>query len=89
MLLSLLLLCVGLSEDCPHAAPHLSVQQGAQEDHGRAHPVPGGEGVLEVDDGEDEAEELPQGHYKSDRQRGALCGQNEHTTDTHVPVDAG
>lgn len=75
---------MGSAQSRPHAAPHLGVQQRAQEDHGRAHPVPGGEGVLEVQDGEDEAEELPQRHDQSDRERGALRGQNEHATDAHI-----
>lgn len=47
--------------------------------------MPGSEGVLEVEDGEDETEELPQGHHQSDGERGALCGQDEHATDTHIP----
>lgn len=67
-----------------HAAQHLRVQQRAHKDHGRAHPVPGSEGVLEVEDGEDEAEELPQGHHQSDRQRGALCSENEHAADAYI-----
>lgn len=46
--------------------------------------MPGSEGVLEVKDGEDEAEELSQGHHQSDRQRGALSGQNEHTADADI-----
>lgn len=46
--------------------------------------MPGGEGVLEVQDGEDEAEELPERHHQRDRQRGALSGQDEHATDAHV-----
>lgn len=71
------------------AAVHLRVQQSSQEDHSRAHPVPGGEGVLEVKDGENEAEELPQSHHQSDGQRGALCGQNEHAADTHISERTG
>lgn len=68
----------------PHAAPHLRVEQRAQEDHGGAHPVPRSEGVLEVEDGEDETEELSESHHQSDGQGGALCGQDEHGTDAHV-----
>lgn len=49
--------------------------------------MPGGEGVLEVHDGEDEAEELSEGHHKRDRQRGALCSQDENTADAHVPEE--
>lgn len=85
--LRLLLLDVGSTQSRLHAAPNLRVQQSAQEHHGCAHPVPGGEGVLEVEDGEDEAEELSEGDHESDRQRGALCGQDEHATDAHVLCD--
>lgn len=46
--------------------------------------MPGGEGVLEVQDGEDEAEELSESHHQSDGQGGALCGQDEHAADAHV-----
>lgn len=46
--------------------------------------MPGGEGVLEVEDGEDEAEELPERHHQRDRQRGALGGQDEDAADAHV-----
>lgn len=46
--------------------------------------MPDGEGVLEVNDGEDEAEELSKCHHQSDGQRGALCGQNENTTDAYI-----
>lgn len=46
--------------------------------------MPDSEGVLEVQDGEDEAEELSESHHQSDRQGGALCGQDEHATDAHV-----
>lgn len=80
----LLLLGVGTAQSRPHAVPHLRVEQGAQEDHRGAHPVPGGEGVLEVQDGEDEAEELSERHHESHRQGGALCGQDEHAADAHV-----
>lgn len=67
-----------------HAAQHLRVQQRAQKDHSCAHPMPGSEGVLEVEDGEDEAQELPQGHHQSHRQRGAFCGQNEHAAYAYI-----
>lgn len=50
--------------------------------------MPGGEGVLEINDGEDEAEELPERHHQRDCQRGALCGQDENTTDAHVPEES-
>lgn len=46
--------------------------------------MPGSEGVLEVQDGEDEAEELSERHHESDRQGGALRGEDEHAADAHV-----
>lgn len=47
--------------------------------------MPGGEGVVEVQDGEDEADELSEGHHQGDGQRSALCGQDKDATDAHVP----
>lgn len=49
--------------------------------------MPGGEGVLEINDGEDEAEELPERHHQRDRQWGALGGQDENTTDANIPEE--
>lgn len=82
--LCLLLFYVRPPESCLDAAPHLSVHQSTHEDHSRAHPVPGSEGVLEINDGEDEADELSECHHQGDGQRSTLCGQDEHTTDTNV-----
>lgn len=84
---SLCLLLLDAPQSGAGAAPHLRVQQGAREHHSRAQPVPGGEGVLEVKDGEDEAEELAERHHQRDGQRGALCGQDENPTDAHVPEE--
>ena len=85
--LCFLLLNIWPTQSCPYAAPHLCVQQRTQEDHSCAHPVPGGERVLKVNDGEDEAEELSQGHHQGNGQRGALCGQNENPTDANIPEE--
>lgn len=52
------LLRSGSPESCLDAAQHLGVKQSPHKDHERAQPVPRSEGVLEVNDGEDEAEEL-------------------------------
>lgn len=49
--------------------------------------MPGGEGVLEVQDGEDEAQELSERHHQGDGERRALRGQDEDTTDAHVPEE--
>ena len=46
--------------------------------------MPDREGVLEVPHGDDEAEELPEGHHQGDGQRRALRGQDEHAADAHV-----
>ena len=83
--LRLLLFQLFFSSQChADASPDLRVNQGAQEDDGSAHPVPGGEGVPEVEDGEDEADELPQCDHQGHSERGTLCGQDEHAADTHV-----
>lgn len=46
--------------------------------------MPDGEGVLEVEDGEDQADELPQRHDQRDGQGGALGGQDEDPPDADV-----
>lgn len=69
----------------PQAVPELRVHQGAHEDKGGAQPVPAREGVLEVEDGEDEADELAQRHHQGDRQGRALRGQDENAADADVP----
>ena len=46
------------------------------------------EGVVEVDDGEEEREELAQGHDQGHAQRRALSRQDEHGADTNISVGA-
>lgn len=46
--------------------------------------MPGGEGVPEVEDGEDEADELAQRDHEGDGEGGALCGEPEDAPDAHV-----
>lgn len=46
--------------------------------------MPGGEGILEEEDGDDEADELPQCDHQGHGERGTLCGQDEHAADTHI-----
>lgn len=46
--------------------------------------MPDGEGVPEVEDGEDQADELPQRHDQRDGQGGALRGQDEDPPDADV-----
>lgn len=53
-------------EGAPSTGQHLCVEQCAQEDDGGAQPVPDGEGVVEVEDGEDEADKLAQRHHQGD-----------------------
>lgn len=72
-------------QEGPQAVPHLGVHQGAHEDKGSAQPVPACEGVLEVEDGEDEADELAERHHQGDGERRALRGQDEHAADADVP----
>ncbi len=42
------------------------------------------EGVAEVENGEEETDKLPECDDQGDHQRGALCRQDEHATNTHV-----
>lgn len=72
-------------QEGPEAVPHLGVHQGAHEDEGGAQPVPACEGILEVEDGEDEADELAERHHQGDREGRALCGQDEDAADADVP----
>lgn len=72
------------TQHCSHATQHLSVQQGAQEHHGCAQPVPRRERVLEVEDGEDEAEELSERDHQRDGERSALCCENEDAADANI-----
>lgn len=44
-----------------------------------------GERVPEVPDGEDQADELSQGHHQGHGQGGALGGQDENTLDADKP----
>ena len=78
-----------LAEGGAHAGPHLGVQQRAREHQARAQPVGRREGVAEIQDGEDEAHELPQGHHQRDGERRALRGQGEHAPDAHVSERRG
>lgn len=52
---SVLSVLARLALSCPQVVPHLRVQKGPKEDEASAQPVPGCEGVLEVQDREDEA----------------------------------
>lgn len=72
-------------QEGPQAVPHLGVHQGAHEDEGSAQPVPACEGILEVQDGEDEADELAERHHQGDREGRALRGQDEDAADADVP----
>ena len=56
----------------------------AAEDEGRRDDVSGRERVLEVEDGENERDELPQGHDEGHGQRCAFCRQDEHAPDTDI-----
>lgn len=46
--------------------------------------MPGREGVSEVEDGEDEADELAQRHHQRDGEGGALRGEDEDAADADV-----
>ena len=80
--LFLLLLLAGSDE-----GGNVGEEQRAPEHEGGADPVVHREGVLEVHDGEDEAEELAQGDHQGDGEAGALRGQHEHRGDADVLGD--
>ena len=62
----------------------LSEHQGPPEDTGGADPVEESEGVIEVDNGDDETDELAQRGDQRHRQGGTLCGQDEHCSQADV-----
>ena len=86
---SVLLLLLRLAFGGPQVVPHLCVHEGPSEDKQGAQPVPQGERVLEVQDGEDEADELAQRHDEGDGEGGTFCGDDEDAPDAHVPGGAG
>ena len=47
----------------------------------------GCEGILKVEDGEQETHELPQRQHQGDDQGGAFRCQGEHSSDTNVSVE--
>lgn len=73
-----------MGQEGPEAVPHLRVHESPHEDEGGAQPVPGREGVAEVEDGEDEADELAQRHHQRDGEGGALRGEDEDASDADV-----
>lgn len=84
---SLLLLLVSfllVAQQRSQAVPYFCVHQSSQKDKKGSYPVQGGERVPEVQDGEDEADKLPQSHHQCDCQGGALCGQDEDPTYANV-----
>lgn len=85
----LLVLLLRLAFAGPQVVPHLCVHEGPKEDKQGAQPVPQGERVPEIQDGENEAHELAESHDERDGEGGALCGEDEHTADAHVPGGAG
>jgi len=68
----------------PQQAGEVAEEHDAAEDEARAQPVDRGEGVLEVPDGEEQGQELPEGEHECGGEGGALGGQHEHGGDTQV-----
>ena len=62
-------------------------QESSSEDQPRAQPVVGSEGVVEVHDGEEKAEELPECDDQGDGETDALRGQHEHRGDADILSD--
>ena len=75
----LLLLSAGSEE-----SGNIREQESSPEDQSRAQPVVGSEGVIEVHDGEEETEELPECDHQRDGETGALRGQHKHGGDADV-----
>lgn len=71
-------------QEGPEAVPHLCVHESPHEDKGSAQPVPGREGVAEIEDGEDEADKLAQRHHQCDSEGGALRGEDEDAPNADV-----
>lgn len=71
----------------PHLVDHVGKEYGAEEDQHGAQPVVEGEGIAEVDDGEQQGDELAQRDHQGDGQRGALRGQHIDGADAHVLGD--
>ena len=61
-------------------------EQGTQKHERSARPVVHGEGILEVEDGKDDAKELPQSDDQRHCQGGTLRRENVHRTNADVPV---
>ena len=47
-----------------------------------------GEGILKVEDGEEETDKLSQGNDQRYDERGALRGEDEYTSNAHILGDA-
>ena len=71
-------------ERIPRHVEDTSEQQSTSEHKCCAHPVVQSEGILEVQDGEDETKELPKSDNERDDKRWALCSQDEDTTNAHI-----
>lgn len=46
--------------------------------------MPDSEGVLKVQDRDDEAQEFTEGHNQRYSEGRTLCGQNEHASNAHI-----
>ena len=62
---------------------NINKQNCTHEDEDSADPVSGSEWVVEVVDGEHQADELTQGHHQGHGQGRTFRGQDKHTADTH------
>ena len=65
-------------------ARNIREEENAGKDEPGARPVQWSEGVGEVPDGEQEADELPGGQDQAGREAGALRGQHKHGGDADV-----
>ena len=63
---------------------HFCEQYDPDEGADRPDPVEIGEGVVEIEYGQNQTDKLPQRHYQGDRQSRALRCQDKHTAYTDV-----
>ena len=62
-------------------------EESSTKDEASAQPVVRSEGIVEVHDGEEETEELPQSDDQSDGKAGTLRGEHKHGGDADVLSD--
>ena len=73
------------SESLLQLGTEFNEDEGSSKHEEGGEPVLRCEGVVEVEDGEEEGHELAQRHHQRHRQRRTLRRQHEHRLDAHEP----